>query len=326
MCPVSDGQQIEDDVKKAGENRMHSRQTQKYVNLWEGDGGGGGGRRYGWILLILRYPSKKQRINFDFKFRKIQNVEVDIDCNTAVQWRTLEIINCCWCFVTYVVAMQEVCVCAPAMECESHMLCSCPTKRAFTSIWVFQFYCMFFYILFTVSCRLRWLMRVRWHQVWLAWGGMQRIPRRRHFWDNRRMHKYIFLYAHRSWSNDEQNARTQHTSTYPNASRVRLFNEPKRMKESNEWTHSLQSFTEMNRNKIEINVFLCYETGSYPYERGVLRFRLWACSFTIRTTDKHIQFNSEKCFVQNRLLFHFACSTNSRTPRLLLWERACLWS
>lgn len=110
----------------------------------------------------------------------------------------------------------------------------------------------------------------------------------------------------------------------PNAHRVRLFNEPKRMKESNEWTHSLQSFTENEQNKIEINVFLCYEFESLISVAVPCTFSNMlgnvqcACLLPNNKQTHSIQFR--KMFVQNRLLFHLTCSINSRTN----WNWICV--
>lgn len=132
-----------------------------------------------------------------------------------------------------------------------------------------------FYILFTVSCRLRCVC-ARWNRAGLQTCNESDEKERRHFWDNRRMHKYTFLYSHRSWSNVERIRthpppsiaihrhptpsiaihRHPHNHT-PNVRRLRLlFNEPKRM------NAFATNFYRNEQNKIEINVFLCYVLGS----------------------------------------------------------------
>lgn len=78
----------------------------------------------------------------------------------------------------------------------------------------------------------------------------------------------------------------------------------------NEWTHSLQSFTGMNQIKLKLMCFCVTRLD----RKCVLRTS--SASETTTTTANPHTFNSifEKCSFRNRLVFPFACSTNSRTP------------
>lgn len=189
--------------------------------------------------------------------------------STPMQRRTIEIINCCSCFVTshceklkLLLLLLHVCS-GKYMRWNAHAICAAILNWASESYHLFEYFnfiaCSFLdFIHSFMSFTLRATA-----SSWLA--SLQRIRQRRHFWDNRRMHKYIYVFIFSSVLIERRTNPHTHTTTrhhqphnrIPNARRLRLlFNEPKRMNAFG------TKFGSNEQNKIEINVFLCCEPES----------------------------------------------------------------